>query len=476
MSKRILEKFIPKSKKGSNFVQICAIFAASLGGFSAGAQLAWLSPAVPQMLLNTSYIGQITLEQASYFSVITPVTTLASSFFVANAMKLFGRKYVIGFMAVPHIISWLLIATAKSIIPIYVARAVNGISDAVNSCAISVYIGEISTPEVRGKWGNMPMCAILFGHLSVVIIGTYCNIVTTAYIFLFVPLLQILLVTFIPESPYLLIMKDKKHEANVALEELRWKTDVLDEFSDLSKDVQRQISESGTFKDLFLNPTNRRAITFIIAICTCQEYSGMSAFIVYVQYIFQLAGAKSLSAGLSSIIYFSVLFVFSALASLFVGKYERRTMLTFSSFGCTISLVIATIFFYIQKETSIDVTQLNWVPLFGMVSYIIFLTTGLSLLPFLMIGELFSASIKNHAVFVASSYQALTLIIVPKLLELLLTNFSLYVPFLFFTIASLASTVFCYFCVPETKGKTLEEIQRLLGSRTAKRDVSANGI
>ncbi|KAK5638784.1 hypothetical protein RI129_013079 [Pyrocoelia pectoralis] len=271
-------------------------------------------------------------------------------------------------------------------------------------------------------------------------------------------------------------MKDKKYEAKVALEELRWKTDVLDEFSDLSKDVRRQISESGNFKDLFLNPTNRRAITFIIAICTCQEYSGMSAFIVYVQYIFQLAGAKSLSAGLSSIIFFSVLFVFSAFASLFVGKYERRTMLTFSSFGCTISLLIATIFFYIQKETSIDVTQLNWVPLFGMVSYIIFLTTGLSLLPFLMIGELFSASIKNHAVFVASSYQALTMIIVPKLLQLLLAHFSLYVPFLFFTIASLASTVFCYFCVPETKGKTLEEIQHLLGSRTAERGMSANRI
>uniref|UniRef100_A0A1Y1MFS3 Major facilitator superfamily (MFS) profile domain-containing protein n=2 Tax=Photinus pyralis TaxID=7054 RepID=A0A1Y1MFS3_PHOPY len=437
---------------------------ASLGGFSAGAQLAWLSPAVPQLLLNTSYIGPITIEQASYFSVITPVATIASSFFVANATKVFGRKLVIGFMAIPHIASWLLIATAKSIVSLYVARAVNGISDAVNFCAISVYVGEIATPTVRGRWGNIPMCAILLGHLSVVIVANYCDLVTTAYIFLFAPLLQLLLIATVPESPYLLLMKGRTLDAKLALEELRWKTDALEELYDLRRDVQRQISEPGTFRDLFRTPTNRRALIFIIAIITCQEYSGMSAFIVYSQRIFELAGVKSLSPGESSMIFFAFLFSFSAIASLFVGRYPRRIMLTFSSFGCTISLLISTAFFYIQSETSVDVGQLNWVPLFGMVSYIVFLTTGLSLLPFLMIGELFSASIKNHAMFVANSYMALTMIIVPKLLQLLLAHFPLYAPFLLFTFFSLASTVFCYFFVPETKGKTLEEIQRLLGT------------
>ncbi|KAK5638781.1 hypothetical protein RI129_013076 [Pyrocoelia pectoralis] len=217
MVENVIERCIPKSIKGKDFVQICAILTASLGGFSAGAQLAWLSPSVPKLLLNSSYIGPITLEEASYFSVITPIFTIIFSFIVSVAMKFIGRKYIIGFVAVPHIISWLLIATAQNVIPIYISRAFNGVSDAVTVCTAAVYIGEITTPTVRGKWGNMLMCAIFLGHLSVVVIGIYCDIVTTAYIFLIPPILQILFAIFIPESPYYLIMKGEatKHR-------LRW--------------------------------------------------------------------------------------------------------------------------------------------------------------------------------------------------------------------------------------------------------------
>uniref|UniRef100_A0A1Y1KSD3 Major facilitator superfamily (MFS) profile domain-containing protein n=1 Tax=Photinus pyralis TaxID=7054 RepID=A0A1Y1KSD3_PHOPY len=461
-----IERLIPKTTKGKDFVQICGILTASLGGFSAGAHLAWLSPSVPKLLLNSSYIGPITLDEASYFSVITPIFTIIFSFVVGNAMKIIGRKHLIGFMAVPHIISWLLIATAQSIVPIYISRAFNGISDAVTVCTSTVYIGEITTPLVRGKWGNMLMCAIFFGHLSVVVVGVYCDIVSTAYIFLIPPVLQILFTMVVPESPYFLIMRGRDNEAMSALRRFRWKKDVREEFSAIKKDIEAKSSESGVFSDLFCNATNRKALWIVMALFTFVEYSGLPGFVTYAQYLFQLAGGTSLSAEVSSIIFFSVLFLLTVSASSVVGNYSRRTMMIISSFGCAISLLMEAIFFYVKDETALDVSHISWVPLLGMLCYIIFLSAGLSRMPFLMIGELFSPGIKNYAVFIASSYQAVNMIIVPKLLQLLVTNFSMYVPFMFFTCSCLIATIFCYLCVPETRGRTLEEIQRILNSKT----------
>ncbi|KAB0798473.1 hypothetical protein PPYR_09466 [Photinus pyralis] len=247
--------------------------------------------------------------------------------------------------------------------------------------------------------------------------------------------------------------------------QLRWKTDVDREFMTLTADVERQISESGSFKDLFCIGTNRRALLVLVGLRTCQQLSGISAFIIYAQYIFQLAGAKFVSAQVSSIIFYFALFLLSTISSFVISKYSRKTMLTISSLGCTLSLLMNAIYFYVMEETEIDVSKLGWVPLFGMTSYIASLTAGLSLLPTLMTGELFSVGIKNQAMFVSSACLALTVIALPKILQLLFSNFSLHVTFLFFTFWCSVSAVFSYYCVPETKGKTLEEIQQSLGKR-----------
>ncbi|KAB0791098.1 hypothetical protein PPYR_02898 [Photinus pyralis] len=257
------KRIIPNVSEGNALVQICSVLIVSIGGFSIGAHFAWPSPSTPQLIQNTSYIGQVTIEEASYFSVISGVSTIASSFLVANAMKHVGRKRIIWSMTIPQLLSWILIAQAKSIAPIYIARALSGIGEAIGFCTITVYIGEITTPELRGKWGSMFSCATLLGNLCITVANDYIGIATAAYIFLFAPLLQLVLVALLPDSPYFLLEKGRYDDAKAALRQLRWKTDVDDEFLALRKDVERQISESGSFMDLLKIVTNRRALWVI---------------------------------------------------------------------------------------------------------------------------------------------------------------------------------------------------------------------
>uniref|UniRef100_A0A1Y1MWM7 Major facilitator superfamily (MFS) profile domain-containing protein n=1 Tax=Photinus pyralis TaxID=7054 RepID=A0A1Y1MWM7_PHOPY len=462
MIETVVEKLIPKSAKGRDFVQISSIFVVSIGAFSAGALFAWPSPTIPLLIRNTSYIGQISIEEASYLSILPAASMIASSFLIASATKYIGRKPIIWFMAIPQALSWILIAEAKSITAIYIARVLNGIGEGILFSIAMAYVGEISTPAVRGTWGNMITCSVALGQLSIAAVIASMDIVTAAYIHLFAPLLQILLVPFLPESPHYLMKKGERENAKIALMRLRWKTDVDCELSAMSESIERQRSEAGSFKDLFWIPANRRALLLVLSLRTFQQLSGITAFVIYAQYIFELSGARSVSDEVSTIIVFASLFLFLLVCLPVAGKYSRRLLLTASSTGCTICLLINVVYFYIQEETEVDVSDISWIPLLVMVGYIAFLSIGLLPLPVLMIGELFALSIKNHGMFVSTVYLALIMIAFPKILQLLLSNFSLYVTFLFFTVSCFFSTIFCWFCVPETKGKTLEEIQQLL--------------
>ncbi|KAB0791094.1 hypothetical protein PPYR_02894 [Photinus pyralis] len=461
-----MERVIPKSGRTKIFVQIYAIMAVSVGSFSTGAQFAWPSPSVPQLLLNTSYIGRITMEQASYFSILPPIVVIISSFFIGNAMRFIGREYIMGFLAVPHVVHWIVIANATNLITVYVARAISGVSDAICYSTIAVYVGEITTPHVRGTWGNSMMCAILLGHLSVAAVGAYQDIVTTAYIFTVPPLLYALLIIFIPESPYFLIMTGRNEEAKIALQWLRWQQNVDDEYLVLVKNVQEQVMAPGQFGDLFRDAVNRKALLVNVGLRICQQFSGFSAFVIYVQIIFELATDKSVSAEMSTVIVYSVLFLLSVLATSAITRCGRRTMLTISSVGCSGSLLANAVYFYIADETGANLSQLGWLPLLFMASYMAFLATGLSPLPSLMTGELFATSIKSHAMFVSTIARGVALIIAPKILQLLIGHLPMYFSFTFFTLSCLASAIFCYRCVPETKGKTLQEIQDILRKKS----------
>ncbi|KAB0791099.1 hypothetical protein PPYR_02899 [Photinus pyralis] len=462
MIETVVEKVIPKSAEGSDFVQIASMFVVSIGAFSTGALFTWLSPAIPHLIRNTSYIGQISIEEASYLSMLPGVSMIVSSFLITSAMKHIGRKPIIWFMALPQALSWILTGEAKSITPIYIARILNGIGEGIMFSTVMAYVGEILTPAVRGKWGNVVTCSMGLGQLSMAALSASVDIVTAAYIHLFAPLLQILLVPFLPESPHYLLKKGERENAKVALMRLRWKTDVDCELSAMSESIERQRSEAGSFKDLFWIPANRRALLLVLGLRTFQQLSGITAFVIYAQYIFELSGARSVSEEVSTIIVFASLFLFSMVCLPIVGKYSRRLMLTASSAGCAISLLINVFHFYILEETEVDVSDTSWTPLLAMVCYIAFYSVGLLFLPTLMTGELFALSIKNHGMLVSNVYLALTTIAVPKILQLLLSNFSMYATFIFFTASCLVSTIFCWFCVPETKGKTLEEIQQLL--------------
>ncbi|KAF2904106.1 hypothetical protein ILUMI_02059 [Ignelater luminosus] len=462
LQQNVLQRFVPSNGKPSNCTQIFGVFTVFLAAFTSGIYFSWTSPAIPILISNSTHLKTImTLEEASYFTVIPAVASAVTSPIMAILIDVFGRKPILMFMAVPHLLAWILIITAENTYVFYISRFLSGIADAVLFNAGATYIGEIAIPSVRGSWGNLLVLGIYFGQLLVNIVGAYHNIRTTAYIFISIPIIYLFLMLLLPETPYFLLMKKQEAKARESLQILRWTNNVEDELVALTNDVNRQVSESGTFKDIFTIPTNRKALLLSIAIRGAQQLSGLPAFAMYTQFMFQQAGGD-ISASTSAIIYNALLcFLVSAFA-FFVDRFGRKPLMTFSSFACGVILLIEATYFCVDQHQIIDTTNLKWMPLTGMLAYIVVCSSGLGILPTLMLSELFSASIKSKALCVLHICFSIYILSVSKLFQVLTSSFGLYVPIYLFSFCCFLSTIFSYYCMPETKGKTLEEIQQIL--------------
>lgn len=394
---------------------------------------------------------------------------IAGLFYPQLADKI-GRKATLLSTSIPFSLSIILTATANNIYVFYIARLLDGVGDACIVSTLPSYIGEITTPDVRGFWGNAPVCCSLLGHITINAIGGYFNITITAWIMLLFPLIFAATFIFAPESPYFYIMKSKKDEARKVLQMLRGCENVDDELLSIEKGIQRQLSEVCTWKELLTSQSNRKGLTAAIFVRSAQMLSGYACYATYNQYIFKKS-AGGISAANSAIIYSVLLLFFTLTALHFIDRLGRRIVVIVSLIGCGLSLTCVSSYFYIEQKDPSSVLSITWIPLAAMVSYVILYSFGLATVPSLMLGELFSATAKAKALTVLIFVLGFWVSITTKLFQLLDTNFGMYIPFAFFSICCFCSATIAYYIVPETKGKTLEEIQMSLKKKHSIRAV-----
>ncbi|KAF2890690.1 hypothetical protein ILUMI_15483 [Ignelater luminosus] len=464
----ILKRCIPYDDKNHQWPQIFVIIIATLGSFINGSIVNWTSPAIPILISNASHVEPITLEEASYFTVIPTATAAIASPILAILADGIGRQKTVMLISVSYFLSWVLIGAAETLYVFYLARLVQGVGDAACFTALPMYVCEISEPKIRGSWGNLIALSMFLGYFLLNIVGAYCDIRTMAYIFGSIILIQFFLMLVIPESPYFLIMKGREEEARSALSFLRWREDVEDEFIVLNKEVQREALESGSIKDLFTDKINLKTLIISLGLRATQPFSGLPAFTMYTQYMFMQAGSD-ISSSVSAIIFSGVFCLCIACFSSVVDKFGRKPLMIFSCFGCCIVLALEAIFFYINEETNLDVSHIRWFPLAGMLSYIPLCSAGLAIIPTLMLGELFPTSVKGIALCILNICFSIFMLLVTKLFQLLSSNFGMYVPFCLFSLCCFVSFIFSCYWLPETKGKTLEEIQRYLRGENVKK-------
>lgn len=456
---------VPNTKRkclSRRWIQYATVFTATLCMMASGMHYGWSSPALPKLQAPDSPIPiPITNDQGSWIASLSLLGDLVGAPLSALGADYLGRKTTIILGGLPYFIAWIMIAFTSSLEVIYCARFLAGIGDGVAYTIIPMYIGEIAEDNIRGLLGTTICTMADLGILMIYIIGPYVNIMTSALISSLFPLALLVTFWYMPESPYYLLMRGKQEGAKTSLQKLRGREDVDNELNEMSVIVEEQMMKSGSIKEILVIPSNRNAILILIGLKAAQQFSGITAFLFYVQIIFEKSGGL-LSSAMSSILFGLVQLISSVSSSLVIDRLGRKPLLIMSCIFTAIPLVVQGSYFYIQDKTSYDLEPYNWIPMATMLTFVITYSFGLGVIPYMMPGELFPTNIKAKALCIMDLYLALAAFMVAKIYQVIADAFGSYVPFFVFTVCCLLSLVFVILCVPETKGRSLEEIQMWL--------------
>lgn len=393
--------------------------------------------------------------------MIGPVALVLTTPIFCKLGDKIGRKYTLLLTGLIHLSGWLAVIFAKNIWIFYLNRILFGMGDACIYAILPAYLAEITTARMRNLFGNMLMIFSFYGQFFSNCIGYYFSIPTTGMIMLAVPLLFLTCFTFMPDTPYFLVMVNNTEGAKRSLQQLRGIQNVDLELKQITQDVNRQLSESGNLKDLFAIKSNRKALFIAIFSRSAYQLSGFVALVAYSQYVFQEAGG-TIPNGISAMIVSLILCVVIIFANVISDQLGRKKSMVISCSGCGIALLGEAIYFYLQKNDIVDLTSINWFPVAALVFYALWFCVGLGIVPTLIAGEIFSTSIRKHATSITNVVFGIYASIFTKVFQLLMTGYGLWAPFLFFSVCLFIHAIASHFIILETKAKTLEDIQQML--------------
>ncbi|XP_076632464.1 facilitated trehalose transporter Tret1 [Colletes latitarsis] len=449
--------------------QYLAAFTATLSMASSGSHIGWTSPILPKLKAPDSHL-EISSDDASWIASFALLGSIPGNVVSALIVDRVGRKMCLLLAGIPLGVSWVLIIIAWNPYILYVARFIGGLGLGMAYVACPMYIGEIADKEIRGSLGSFIKLMVTFGELYSHTIGPFATYQHLAYSCVIIPIIFIVTFIWMPESPYYLLIKNRENEARNNLRLLkRYATqDQLEEdMNEMQKTVIRDLSDKGHFWDVFGTPGNRKAVIIGFGLQVVLQFSGLAAIESYTQEIFEAADVD-LSAGIAVII-LSLLQLFAGLgAAALVDKLGRRPLLLFTTLLDGLTLTITAVFYFLKFQMFVDMSKAGWILHTSVIFYEIFVALGLNPLSYMMLGELFPTNIKGAAVCMANMWASFLAFIVSKMYQVISDTCGVYVSFGWFAISCFVGMAFIIFLVPETKGKSLLEIQEELNFKKKK--------
>ncbi|KAK5640514.1 hypothetical protein RI129_011325 [Pyrocoelia pectoralis] len=412
----------------------------------------WPSASLPKLE------GMATNEEGSWMAVMPLIGAMCGSLCGGTIVDIIGRKRTILLSTFPYFIGWILVAYAKSVVIIIVARFLAGMGDGFSFSALPIYLGEISNPRIRGSIGSSIPVAWIFGILLANVLGSYLSVTLAALISSVLPAVCLITFIWMPESPYYLLMKDRDDEARRSMEIFHGKVNIENEIERMSKEVKEHNASNGRWLDLFTVASNRRALTVMLGTRGFQQLTGTTAITFYAYTIFDNASSL-ISPRIASITYFTVQVIVCAICSMIVDRTGRRPLLIISIIGSAIALFVEGAYFFLKDETNINVDDYSLVPVIALILFVILFSVGMQGIPILLLGEIFPTDVKGFAVCFADIYFSALATGVSKFFQITKDEYGMCVPFFAFTGCCIIGLIFIIFNVPETTGKTLEEIQ-----------------
>lgn len=421
----------------------------------------WTSPMIPKLMESSDSPIKITKNDEMWIETLMLIGSTIGLPFTTIAIDRIGRKNCMLISALLATCCWTLLAFADRIELILVVRFFFGTAGVIAFVTTTIYVAEISDKEIRGFLGNALMVMMLLGMVLIYSIAPYVSVFVSSLIAAGLLIFQLVTFSFIPESPYFLLMKNQKERAKRSLKWFRNSENVDVEMEEIVAAVERQQSERGKPLDLFLVASNRRATLLMSFLNAAVHFSGFTALSMNLHSIINESGSTYLGNDYIAIIFAVLMLLTNIVSSSLIDKLGRRILLVLSSFLTGLSLITLASCFTI-KQLNIETQTCKIIPMTSVALYAVMFKIGLGTVPGVLPGELFPTKVKSVAVTMSELVHTVFSTASVYVYQILATHYGVHAPIYLFAVVALSTAVFSFYFVPETKGKSLEEIQMML--------------
>ena len=431
---------------------------AALGGLLFGFDTAVISGATQALTHKyqlTPFLEGVTVAAALWGTVL-------GSLLAGFPGERYGRRDSLRIMAVFYMVSALGCALAWNWIALVVFRFIGGLGIGGSSVLGPMYIAEIAPPKMRGRLVGFfqfnVVLGILLAYFSNYVIsrrnlgafewrwelGVAALPATLFFIMLFA----------IPRSPRWLAKQGRVEEARSVLK-LTGEEDYERELQDIVESIEVERGQAG---ERLFSGKYRFPIFLAVSIGLFNQLSGINAILYYLNDIFAHAGFSKISGNLQAVAVGATNLLFTVIAMSVIDKLGRRTLLLVGSVGTALCLAgVATIFFTLSHQTF-----LVWL----LIGYIAFFAFSQGAVIWVYISEVFPNTVRAKGQSLGSFSHWFMNALISGIFPLMAAASGAY-PFVFFSLMMVLQFFVVLLVYPETKGLSLEEMQRKLGLERA---------
>ncbi|KAM9311236.1 solute carrier family 2, facilitated glucose transporter member 4 [Gastrophryne carolinensis] len=469
-------------RSGVTRTLVFSVLTAILGSFQFGYNIGVIN--APQKIIeqsyNESYVSRYSPESQSIdggllrtlwsLSVaIFSIGGMVSSLCVGVVSQWLGRKRA---MIVTNIFAFIggslmgLSQLSQSYEMMILGRFLIGVFSGLASGLVPMYVGEISPTHLRGALGTLHQLSLVIGILVAqvlgldVFLGTRWRWSALFWVTLVPAALQSVLLPFCPESPrFLYIVCEQEGQARTSLRRLTGLADVSDALAEMKEEKrQMDMEQKVSILQIFRSRTYRQPIIVAIILQLSQQLSGINAIFYYSTDIFSKAGVEqpiyaTIGAGIVNT-------AFTVVSLFLVERAGRRTLHLAGLAGMIACALLMTTAMVLQ-ETIPAISPLSMAAVFGFVA---FFEVGPGPIPWFIVAELFSQGPRPAAMAIAGCTNWTSNFIIGMGFPYVADLLGPYV-FLLFASLLLGFFIFTYFRVPETRGRSFDEIAHAFRQR-----------
>ena len=433
-----------------------AVAAAAVGGLLFGYDTGVISGAI--LFITDQFSLSTTMEEIVVSAVL--VGAVIGAVIGGALTGRFGRRSMIIVAGIVFTVSAISSALAPTVTFLIASRIVSGIAIGIASFISPMYIAELAPARVRGALVAVNMLAITTGIVIAYLVD-YAFSSSQEWRFMFglaaIPAIVLTLAMWrLPDSPRWLISKSRVEQATHVLQRVRTASEVGPEITDIQQSMAQQ--GSGGVAELF-GHSLRMPMLVGMGLSIFQQITGINTVIYYSPTIFGFAGFKSPgSAILAGAALTAVMWCFHVLAIFLLDRVGRRPLLLVGVVGQIVGLAILGAAFQFQQVAGFK-AYMSYVAIGGLGIYTACFAFGLGPIFWLMISEIFPLKVRGAAMSaVTVANWGMNLVVAVTFLSLVGVLGHAWTFWLYGVIA-IAAWVFFYRLVPETKGKSLEQIE-----------------